>query len=246
MVLSVFILFIVAFVPALIPVYSQKISKDSLRLLLVFAGTYLFAITIVHLLPEVYTEGADLHIVSILVLAGFFFQYVIDLFTSGVEHGHVHLHGSHKHSFSKVLSLLIALCIHSFLEGTILAHPGGAHAHHDNNALLLGIALHKVPASIALVSFLTCDIKSKSKCLLYALIFALASPLGIAVSGLIQTDGLLDSAFVHYLFAFVCGNFLHISTTIFFESSPEHKWNFKKLLVSILAAIVAVGIEVMA
>jgi hypothetical protein len=41
----------------------------------------------------------------------------------------------------------------------------------------------------------------------------------------------------------VSGNFLHISTTIVFESSPEHHFNARKLTVAILGALVAVGVE---
>jgi hypothetical protein len=45
------------------------------------------------------------------------------------------------------------------------------------------------------------------------------------------------------LYALVSGNFLHISTTIVFESSPEHHFNARKLTVAILGALVAVAVE---
>jgi hypothetical protein len=48
-----------------------------------------------------------------------------------------------------------------------------------------------------------------------------------------------------FLYALVCGNFLHISTTIVFESSPEHHFNARKLTVAVLGALVAVGVEYM-
>jgi hypothetical protein len=41
----------------------------------------------------------------------------------------------------------------------------------------------------------------------------------------------------------VCGNFLHISTTIVFESSPEHRFNAKKMAVAVFGALVAVAVE---
>jgi hypothetical protein len=46
-----------------------------------------------------------------------------------------------------------------------------------------------------------------------------------------------------YLYALVCGNFLHISTTIVFESSPEHRFNARKLAVAFTGALVAVAVE---
>jgi hypothetical protein len=48
-----------------------------------------------------------------------------------------------------------------------------------------------------------------------------------------------------FFFAVVSGNFLHISTTIVFESSADHKFNAKKMGVAILAAAVAVGTELL-
>jgi hypothetical protein len=38
----------------------------------------------------------------------------------------------------------------------------------------------------------------------------------------------------------VCGNFLHISTTIVYESSSDHKFNARKMFVALLAAGLAV------
>jgi hypothetical protein len=48
-----------------------------------------------------------------------------------------------------------------------------------------------------------------------------------------------------YLLALVSGNFLHISTTIVFESSLDHRFNAKKMGVAVLAAVVVVMGEVL-
>ena len=45
------------------------------------------------------------------------------------------------------------------------------------------------------------------------------------------------------LFDFVSGAFLHISTTIFVESSPGHRFRFNKIAISILAALLAIFTE---
>jgi zinc and cadmium transporter len=41
----------------------------------------------------------------------------------------------------------------------------------------------------------------------------------------------------------VSGNFLHISTTIVFESSLDHKFNARKMGVAVVAAALAVVAE---
>ncbi len=69
---------------------------------------------------------------------------------------------------------------------------------------------------------------------------ALASPIGMLGSDLFARMGLLEGKGMEILFAIVSGGFLHISTTIFFESSPHHRFQANKLLISILAALLAI------
>jgi zinc and cadmium transporter len=45
------------------------------------------------------------------------------------------------------------------------------------------------------------------------------------------------------LIAIVTGSFLHISTTIVFESSSDHKFNGKKMSIAVLAAVIAISME---
>ena len=45
------------------------------------------------------------------------------------------------------------------------------------------------------------------------------------------------------LFALVSGSFLHISTTIVFESSPGHKFKISRIAISILGAVVAILVQ---
>jgi hypothetical protein len=49
-----------------------------------------------------------------------------------------------------------------------------------------------------------------------------------------------------WLYAIVSGSFLHISTTIFFESNPQHKLKIARLLIVFLGALLAVLIEILA
>ena len=68
---------------------SIKIKAKNLRFLLAFSAAYLFAISVTHLLPECY-EGAHKKTIGIFIIIGFFIQIIIDSFSSGIEHGHVH------------------------------------------------------------------------------------------------------------------------------------------------------------
>lgn len=224
------------------------------RLLLVFAGAYLFGITVVHILPELYVNNHEVELIGLFVLAGFFLQQVLEYFTSGIEHGHIHTHdhqGEHHHHDEphqqiSAFVLLSALCVHAFLEGAMLVQPiSGMGVQYDINAILLGIALHRAPAAFALITVLSFQLKSINKAIPHLIFFSLAAPVGLLISTYLIDVAVLSASGLMYVYALVCGNFLHISTTIVFESSPAHRFNGRKLTVAILGALVAVAIEYM-
>ncbi|MFM9840633.1 MAG: ZIP family metal transporter [Cyclobacteriaceae bacterium] len=244
MIADVLILFSIALAGGLVAFYVPKINEDSYKLLLVFAGSYLFSITIIHILPELFHASSSPGYIGIFVLVGFFLQQSLEFFSSGVEHGHIHTHDKgHSHAESSAWIVLVALFAHSFLEGGLLAHPRTIEHHHDSNTLLWGIALHKAPEAFALMSVLLCEVKAKWKALMLLTIFALASPLGLYFSNYLLVNDWMSSQAFTFLFAVVSGNFLHISTTIVFESSLDHKFNARKMGVAVVAAALAVAAE---
>jgi len=245
MAIDVLILFLVAFGAGLASFYVPKINNSNYKLALVFAGAYLFSITIIHILPELFHQDDNPGYIGMFVLAGFFLQQGLEFMSSGVEHGHIHVHptGDHHHRESSATLVLVALGIHSLLEGGLLAHPRTVEHHHDSNTLLWGILLHKAPEAFALMSVLVCEVKSKSRAIFYLVLFAAASPLGLYLSDTLLVNEVMSSRSFTFLFALVSGNFLHISTTIVFESSLDHKFNARKMGVAIAAAVIAVGAE---
>ena len=242
MIFNFSVLFAVTFLAGLSSFFIPRINRDNYRLLLVFAGSYLFAITIIHILPELYAHQGNATRIGVLVLLGFFLQQFLEHFSKGIEHGHLHGSDDLKRGWAPVM-LLVALCIHSLLEGGLLAHPGALHQQHDADGLLLGIVLHKAPAAFALMSILRDYDHRRVRSLIYLLIFSLASPLGLLFSDFYLNSAALDEALIIDLFALVSGNFLHISTTIVFESSVDHNINARKLGVSLLGAAIAVLAE---
>jgi zinc transporter ZupT len=254
MTIKLLVLFLTPLLSGLAIYLVPKSKGTNYKLLLVFAGSYLFAITVIHILPELYSQHIGLELIGLFVLAGFFLQQLLEYFTSGIEHGHMHTHEPHDHDHHhhhhsdhqksiSALVLLVALCIHAFLEGSILAQPVNTGAIYDVNAILLGIALHRAPAAFALMTVLTFQLRSKNKALPYLIGFSLAAPIGLLLSTYLAQHEIISTTFLIYLYALVCGNFLHISTTIVFESSPEHKFNARKLAVAVFGALIAVAVE---
>jgi zinc transporter ZupT len=258
MTIKLLVLFLAPLLSGLLIFLVPKGKSNNFKLLLVFAGAYLFGITVTHILPELYQSSQELELVGLFVLLGFFLQQVLEHFTSGVEHGHLHGEPHHHHHDSghfdpphvherqvSALVLLFALCVHAFLEGGMLAQPLHEGPVYDVNAILLGIALHRAPAAFALMTVLTFQLHSRRKALPHLIGFALAAPLGLLLSTYLTNHEILSATGLIYLYALVSGNFLHISTTIVFESSPDHRFNAKKLAVALTGALLAVAVEYM-
>ena len=251
MILKLLVLFLTPLLSGL-AIYLLPAGKTrNFKLLLVFAGAYLFSITVIHILPELYIQNSEVKLIGLFVLAGFFLQQLLEYFTSGIEHGHIHVnehehhHHSHHHHQISAIVLLTALCVHAFLEGAMLAEPVNVPYQYDVNAILLGIALHRAPAAFALMTVLAFQLHGRNKAVPYLVGFSLAAPIGLLISTYLIDVDILSGSALTYLYALVSGNFLHISTTIVFESSPEHHFNARKLTVAILGALVAVGVEYM-
>lgn len=241
-------------------IYVLPKGKDAnFRLLLGFAGSYLFSITIIHILPDLYQSDVGTEFIGLAVLTGFFLQQFLEYFTAGVEHGHMHAHAHHHkhhhhhhhphvhhHQANRALSalvLLFALCVHAFLEGAMLAKPFRMNPFYNVNAVLLGIALHRAPAAFALMTVLAHQLHSRVKALPHLLVFSFAAPAGLLLSTYLVNAEILSATGLVYLYAIVCGNFLHISTTIVFEGSPEHRFDARRMAVVVLGALAAVAIE---
>jgi len=244
---NVFILLTAVVVPGLIMMRLSSFREKNLKLFLVFAGSYLFSMTVIHLIPDLFLSGLDPFKIGLYILIGFFIQKVLENFTNGVEHGHIHHHEGHGQS---VIYILIALGIHSFLEGSIMTDslhsnhlPDSVYANGGSPKVLLGIVMHKVPAAIALMALLVVQYKKKAMAFGLLMIFAVSSPLGLVISEYLTRQNILPENYLIIFFAIVTGSFLQISTTIFIESNPHHKMDWQKLVVSLIGAGAAVGAQ---
>ena len=206
-------------------VFIIKPSNRIVRLLLAFSGAYLLSVTILHLLPEVYTETTDYKRIGIFILIGIILQSVLESFSKGAEHGHIHIHTDGK-KFPTLL--FVSLCLHAFSEGLPI--------HHADDNLLWAIVVHKIPIAIVLTTFLIQTKYSKKIVLSFLFFFALMSPLGVLLGDKI-------AFFTNYyteITALIIGVFLHISTIILFESSENHKFNLQKFIAILLGILLTI------
>lgn len=226
---------------------SIKIEAKNLRFLLAFSAAYLFAISVTHLLPECY-EGANVQKVGLFIIIGFFVQIIIDSFSSGIEHGHIH---SHSDTCKKHLptGMITGLFLHSLLEGLPIYQSGqlapnaGAYLT-TQQSLIFGITLHNIPIAIAFVTLLLEHQASKTQTILLLLLFSLMAPLGCFISYMLSSFGVQNyDGFLKLSFGVVIGIFLHISTAIMFETGENHRYNFAKIASMITGVLLAILIS---
>ncbi|MCX6275077.1 MAG: ZIP family metal transporter [Bacteroidetes bacterium] len=209
----------------------KKLSQRFLKMLLAFSGAYLFGLCVLHLIPEVYSSSVKW--IGAFVLVGFLLQIILEVFSEGIEHGHIHVHKNHAHAFP--MAMIIGLCIHSFLEGMPLVQLFDDTS--TQKSLLFGITLHHIPVALALMSMLLQSHISKQAAVLYLLLFAMMAPLGAFTSQLISDNTMKElSGYFDCIMAVVIGIFLHISTTILFENDKEHRFNYYKLIIIMIGA----------
>jgi len=206
----------------------RKNQQQIIKLTLAFSGGFLLAIAFIHFLPELYHEHNTS--IGIWILVGFLIQLFLEYFSGGIEHGHIHVHTHRKIPYA----LLLSLSVHSFIEGIPLAGFGEhtSHEGHHHESLLLGIVLHQLPVAIALMTLLRQSQISARLSWTLLLIFGMMTPMGMFLGWLAETNG--DFANMDLLLAIVVGMFLHISTTIIFETNENHKFNLAKLTAILL------------
>ena len=211
--------------------------KKLIKIMLAFSGGFLLSIAFVHFLPELY-ESESQYSIGLFILIGFLIQLFLEYFSGGIEHGHIHIHKNNKTPWA----LFISLSVHSFIEGIPLA-GGDIHAHHNHmsgQSLLLGILFHQTPVAIALMTLLKGSGLSNKKSWFILMTFGLMTPLGL-LFGKVAHEA-VDMLSMNVLLAIVVGMFLHISTTIIFEASENHRFNLMKLISIIVGVALAVAI----
>ncbi len=206
----------------IIALFTRHKKATFTKLILSLSGAFLLALTLFDLLPEVY-EHLEAKQTGLYIMFGILLQIILEFFSRGAEHGHVHIH---KEDTLFPWALFVSLCIHSFLEGFPI---------HQHNDMVYGVFIHKIPIAALITTFLLQSNYPKLKVLCFLFLFGIMTPLGTWFAN--TKDFVTD--YVYIINAIVIGVFLHISTTILFESSEGHKFNLSKLLVICLGILIA-------
>ncbi|AKA35962.1 ZIP family metal transporter [Flagellimonas lutaonensis] len=197
-------------------------NQNNIKLLLAFSGAFLLALSFFELLPEVYLEPHAKKI-ALFILAGILLQVLLESFSKGAEHGHMHMK-LREDQFP--IALFLSLSLHALVEGFPITEEG---------SIIYGILVHKVPVALILGIFLVNSKLKTFHIILFMLLFSLMTPLGSYLA--------MNADFIqHYgseMNALAIGIFLHVSTVILFESAQGHTFNFQKMMVIVLGITIA-------
>jgi zinc and cadmium transporter len=237
---EIILLFLFALIPGLIVIQRKSLGKPQFKFLLTFSGAYLLTLICSHLLPEIFSHSPNPDAVGLWIVIGLFGQMILESFSLGVEHGHMHAHEHLKNSgslFSGV-TFLLALSLHALIEGTMLIQSMEMSNGWAGYGLLAGILVHKVPAAIALTMVMKTN-SSKTKILVFLLVFSIMSPIGLFLGQSLNHEYLLSINHLQVLYGLASGSLLYISLTIIFEAREDHGFRFKETFPAILGALVA-------
>lgn len=213
----------------------KLLNEQKMNLLLAFSGSFLLSITFLHLLPETVEDQG--HKAGLYILIGFFLQLFIQKFTHGVEHGHHHVHDDHHHAIP-LYSILTGLGIHALMDGIPLGF--NYRMPSTDASLYLAVATHKLP-EIIIVATMIKSVKGKGfEGIALLCLFASLTPIASSIASFLGTQYFAISAVIGVIIPIVAGAFIHIATTIFFESgTKQHTLTNQKLLA--IVAGVALG-----
>lgn len=232
----------------------------NLPLILAFGGAYIMGLLFLHLIPETFTIQSYAVVAGLFVLFGFIVQILLEYISMGLEHGHVHLDGhctGHDHRRGLPIAAMVSLCLHALLESMPLAEGDGmgdhvqmmgvehVHIYNDmaiNSPLFLGLALHKLPVALVLMGLM----KSTGTKVLTRWVMLCVFGL-MPLVGMYSYDFLMHNTvevsdaglFIVAINGLVIGILLHVSTTVLFEAGEGHRFNIKKLAVTLVGLVIA-------
>ena len=238
--LGIILLFLFAFLPGMFMVSRETFTRTQFKFILTFSGAYLLTLICSHLLPDLFSAGSHNHDIGLWVVIGLFGQMVLEGFTKGVEHGHVHSNNSNgSGGIVSGISIVLALSIHALVEGTMLIQTFRISNQFDGYGLMAGILVHKIPASIALAMVLKKRM-SFTNVAIFLMVFSLMSPIGLYMGDYLHQVDILSLQGLQILFGLASGSLLYISFTIIFEARKDHGFRLKETLPAILGALVAI------
>lgn len=201
----------------------------------------MFSVALVHILPES-LEQTPLSIYAFI--GGFLLIYLLEEMLTPHSHDHTHHDHTHEdpheHYNHVVLVSWIAIFIHTLFDGLGI-RAGFAMNTALGLSIFAGIAIHQVPVSLSIASMLHKSAFKKKTQVLLTLLFALAAPMGFAISDIIIHD--ISETSIGLATALAGGSLLYVSNVELLPMVHSQTSKKMKLITVTLFVVGVVGMS---
>ena len=221
---------------SLVGLFTLSLRQDKLNKFLIymisFSAGALFGDAFIHLLPELIEQTGFSLTISLSLLFGIIFSFIVE---KVIHWRHCHHPTTHDHPHPFAMVNLFGDSVHNFIDGLIIAGsylvsiPVGV-------ATTLAVILHEIPQEIGDFGVMLHGGFSRNKALFLNFVTALTSILGAIIALLI---GSAVDNLINFLIPFAAGTFIYIAGA---DLIPEmHKdFEVKKSLFQFAAFILGV------
>lgn len=183
---------------------NDKTLRKILLYLVSFSAGSLFGDAFIHLIPEAIETSGPIASVSILILFGILFSFMVERFLQW-RHCHIPTSNAHPHSFAYMN--LFGDAVHNLIDGLII---GGSYlvSIPVGIATTLAVILHEIPQELGDFGVLVYGGFQKRKALWFNFLTALAAIAGALIA---LALGSVMEGFAQLVIPFAAGNFIYIA-----------------------------------
>jgi len=205
----------------------QQLKKILLYMVSFSAGA-LFGDAFIHLIPEAIEETGFGLSISLLILFGILFSFIVEKFLCW-RHCHIPTSSEHPHSFAYMN--LFGDAIHNLIDGLII---GGSFVFSISLgiATTLAVIFHEIPQELGDFGVLIHGGFSKKKALWFNLLTALTAVFGTLLALVLGSN---LEGFTPLLLSFAAGNFIYIAGSDLIPELRKDEANLKKSAMQIIS-----------
>jgi zinc and cadmium transporter len=231
---SVIIISAISLVGVLVLWLKDQQLKKILLYLVSFSVGGLFGDAFIHLIPEAMEESGFGTSISLLILFGILFSFVVEKFLQW-RHCHIPTSSEHPHSFAYMN--LFGDAVHNLIDGLIV---GGSYIASIPVGIstTLAVIFHEIPQELGDFGVLIHGGFKKKKALWFNFLTALTAILGAVIAFAVGTT---LEGFIPLLIPFAAGNFIYIAGSDLIPELRKDEPDPKKATLQVVSIILGVA-----
>jgi zinc and cadmium transporter len=232
---SVILISAVSFTGVLVLWMKDKQLEKILLYLVSFSVGGLFGDAFIHLIPEAIEEGGFGISVSLLILMGILFSFIVEKFLQW-RHCHIPTSNEHPHSFAYMN--LFGDAVHNLIDGLIV---GGSYlvSIPIGISTTLAVVFHEIPQELGDFGVLIHGGFNKNKAIWFNFLTALTAILGAVIA---FVAGTTMEGFIPLLVPFAAGNFIYIAGSDLIPELRKDEPDLKKAMLQVISIVLGVAV----